>query len=125
MVAKFEVGKIYLASGQFAYLVLKRKGKLVWFWDLTNVNLVFRRTARIYEWSHYEVANANVLTVNGSIDYNYVIEADIPENSERWYKKLNWIISGLKKELLNEVAQQVNKFGPYIVNGKVNRKMLK
>ena len=127
MVAKFEVGKVYLANRQFAYLVLKREGKSVWFWDLTNEDLVFRRTVRrITEYvGGYEEANANVLTVNGNIDRNYIIDASVPDNPDRRYKQLNSVITKLKKEYLDKVAQQVNKFGPYIVNGQVNRKMLK
>lgn len=124
MVAKFEVGKVYLANGQFPYVVLKREGKSVWFWDLVNQDSVFRRTVRRDDWYDYEEANANVITVNGYIDRNYTIDANKPKNPE-YISNYIQFINTMKKEYIERIAQQVNKFGPYIVNGKVNRKMIR
>lgn len=125
MVAKFEVGKIYITyQGDFAYVVLKREGKSVWFWDLINQDQVFRRTVRRDDWADYEEANANVFTVNGYIDRNYVIDANKPKKPDYISKYIHFI-NNMKKEYIERIAQQVNKFGPYIVNGQVNRKMIR
>lgn len=124
MVAKFEVGKVYLANGQFPYVVLKREGKSVWFWDLINQDQVFRRTIRRYDGCNYEDANANVTTASGNIDRDYTIDANRSKNPE-YISKYIQFINNMKKEYIERIAQQVNKFGPYIVNGKVNRKMFR
>ncbi len=124
MVAKFEVGKVYLANGQFPYVVLKREGKSVWFWDLINQDQVFRRNIRKYDGCNYEDANANVTTASGNIDRDYTIDANRSKNPE-YISKYIQFINNMKKDYIERTAQQVNKFGPYIVNGKVNRKMFR
>lgn len=60
MVKKFKVGEVYLTFGynQYPYLCIRRTDKTVWFWDMINVDSVFRRTIKIY--NGCEHSNSNI-----------------------------------------------------------------